>query len=97
MNEALVENWNRVDPEEDTVYRLGDVFLSVHDEYEKAGELLRRLHGQIHFIIGNHDTEGKLIYLQENVPGVISIERTEWIRWRKHKVILSNDPAVTGG
>lgn len=97
MNEALVDNWNRVVSGEDTVYHLGDVFLGVGNDYEKAGELLSRLQGQIRLITGNHDQEAKLAYLQENVPGVVSIERMEWIKWRKHTVILSHYPVVTGG
>ncbi len=97
MNEVLVENWNRVVSENDTVYHLGDVFLGVGNDYEKAGKLLSRLHGKIHLITGNHDQEAKLAYLQENVTGVVSIERMEWIVWRKHTVVLSHYPVVTGG
>lgn len=97
MNETLVDNWNRVVTEEDTVYHLGDVFLGVGNDYERAGELLRRLHGKIRLITGNHDQEAKLQYLWECVPGVVSIKRMEWIKWRKHTVVLSHYPVITGG
>ncbi len=94
MNEVLVENWNRVVSEKDTVYHLGDVFLGVGTDYEKAGELLYRLHGQIHLVTGNHDQEPKLAYLQEHVPGVVFHRTYEVDRVAK----AHGDPlALSGG
>ncbi len=96
MDETLVANWNSVVGEDDEVYHLGDVFLNGGENYEKAGAILRRLHGSIRLITGNHDTDRKLDYLRENIPAFVSIQRTEWIRWRKHTVVLSHFPVITG-
>lgn len=52
MNEALIANWNKcVQPNED-VYNLGDVAFCNKDKLIK---ILKRLNGNIHVILGNHD------------------------------------------
>lgn len=51
MNEDMVRRWNEVVGVEDTVYYLGDFSLA-----KQAVELFaRRLNGEKHFIMGNHD------------------------------------------
>lgn len=51
MNEEMVRRWNEVVGDEDTVYYLGDFSLA-----KQAVELFaRRLNGEKHFIMGNHD------------------------------------------
>ena len=52
MNEALIQNWNRVVAPGDTVYHLGDLFLTPPTE---AKRLRERLNGSICLIRGNHD------------------------------------------
>lgn len=52
MNSALIYKWNLRVKEEDHVYLLGDVaFMS----NERANSILRKLHGVIYHIKGNHD------------------------------------------
>jgi calcineurin-like phosphoesterase family protein len=50
MDEALVENWNRVVGDKDTVYHLGDVAIN-----RKALPIMDRLNGRKVLIKGNHD------------------------------------------
>ena len=57
MNEAIVENWNKVVKPEDTVYHLGDIALNDTNEAIKS---IKKLNGKIHIIRGNHDTDTKL-------------------------------------
>jgi calcineurin-like phosphoesterase family protein len=52
MNEALILGWNSVVGEEDVVYHLGDVSLT---SASKTSEILNRLNGTIHLILGNHE------------------------------------------
>lgn len=52
MNEVLVQNWNNVVGEDDTVFHLGDVALGTWDDWDKS---LSRLNGHKVLIIGNHD------------------------------------------
>jgi calcineurin-like phosphoesterase family protein len=52
MNEAIVNNWNSLVTQDDTVYHLGDVGFINNDNLNKY---LNRLNGKIYHIIGNHD------------------------------------------
>lgn len=52
MNEQMILEWNSKVATDDVVYILGDVaFCSA----EKAAEILNRLNGVKHLIVGNHD------------------------------------------
>lgn len=52
MNEKLIENWNREVKPTDTIYQLGDFSFG---KYQDIRDLLNRLNGCKHFILGNHD------------------------------------------
>ena len=54
MDEALIENWNKVVSWNDTVYHLGDVGW-YHPN--KQWDILKRLNGVKMFLQGNHDEE----------------------------------------
>lgn len=51
MDEALIDNWNKVVGPEDNIYHLGDFSLARPDPY------LFRLKGHISYIFGNHDKQ----------------------------------------
>lgn len=50
MDEALVDNWNKVVGRKDRVYHLGDVAIN-----RRALPILNRLNGRLVLIKGNHD------------------------------------------
>jgi calcineurin-like phosphoesterase family protein len=52
MNEVMIERWNKVVKNGDTVYQLGDFALC---STEKADEIRKKLNGNILFIPGGHD------------------------------------------
>lgn len=52
MNETLIENWNKVVSDNDTVFHLGDFAFN---SKKAIAEILPRLKGNIHLILGNHD------------------------------------------
>ena len=52
MEEALINNWNSVVSDSDTVYVLGDMFWIKED----AKRILPQLKGKKILILGNHDT-----------------------------------------
>ena len=52
MNEALINNWNRVVGPDDTIFHLGDFAFGGSYLWNN---MLDRLNGHIHLIIGNHD------------------------------------------
>lgn len=60
MNEKLIENWNRVVSEDDTVFHLGDFAFGGSGVWNS---IIPRLNGQIYLIKGNHDDKN----LQESI------------------------------
>lgn len=59
MTEALVKNWNSVVGKHDVVFHLGDfaLFRKNGSGVKKARELLGRLNGRKHLVMGNHDMD----------------------------------------
>ncbi len=53
MEEVIIQNWNGMVTENDTVYILGD--FSLHYKPEKKQQLLDTLNGTKILVIGNHD------------------------------------------
>jgi calcineurin-like phosphoesterase family protein len=56
MNETIVKNWNDTVKSTDSVYVLGDVSFGFADQ---TRNILCRLNGFKHLIMGNHDRKGK--------------------------------------
>lgn len=52
MDEAIIDNWNKVVKPTDTVFNLGDLAFC---ELDKLTSILDRLNGNHQLILGNHD------------------------------------------
>lgn len=61
MNQVLIDNWNSVVSDEDTVYFLGDFCLGPRENIIKYGKLLK---GNKILIMGNHDFSKKELYAE---------------------------------
>jgi calcineurin-like phosphoesterase family protein len=55
MNEAMIENWNKVVKPQDKIWHLGDVALGYGGDEKHIENILRRLNGHKRLIVGNHD------------------------------------------
>jgi calcineurin-like phosphoesterase family protein len=53
MNDAMVERWNEAVGSEDTIWHLGD--FAIRQPRSVVADLLARLHGRKHLVIGNND------------------------------------------
>jgi calcineurin-like phosphoesterase family protein len=84
MNRAIVENWNAVVQPEDDVYVLGDLMLNNNDE---GMRLLKSLKGNIHIILGNHDTDTR-IELYNNCYNVVEITLAKILKYNKFRFYL---------
>lgn len=78
MDEALIESWNQVVSEDDTVFHLGDFAFGGSSVWK---EIIPRLKGHINLIIGNHDRknlrQGYMSFFDMVVPQLqIEIEDT---------------------
>lgn len=60
METEIIKNWNETVTEYDEVFHLGDfAFLGK----EKIKELVSKLNGKIHLVLGNHDNKPVKFYL----------------------------------
>jgi len=53
MNETLIKWWNKTVPEDGIVFHLGDFAFT--SSVPKIEDIVKRLNGEIHLIMGNHD------------------------------------------
>lgn len=51
MDNALIENWNKVVKPEDIVFHLGDFAFATNGRWK---EIINSLNGHIYLIVGNH-------------------------------------------
>jgi len=90
MNEAIVERWNEVVQEEDTVYHLGDVLMGHYDV-----NILKRLNGNIFLIRGNHDTLQKISDIYETGKVTNIIHTSELLKFGKLNFFCCHYPVLT--
>ena len=62
MNQTLINNWNSVVKEDDTVFVLGDMGFCGYDKLEP---LMSQLNGKKYLIQGNHDSDKIVFRLYE--------------------------------
>lgn len=92
MNEAIIENWNKVVKPEDIVYDLGDLVLT---DLESAIPIINKLNGLHHWIIGNHDTKKKIDAIMEDCPKVWEEGYAYVLKEDKYSFYLSHYPTLT--
>lgn len=95
MNEAIIENWNKVVKQGDVVYHLGDTMLN---DNEKGIECFKRLNGQIFLIWGNHDTETRrnMLFMDERTRHKMLGGWYAWlIKYGKLSIYMSHYPTLT--
>lgn len=94
MNKDLITKFNNTVTDEDEVYILGDLCLGGANSLIDNFKLLSQLNGNIHIILGNHDTETRR-RMYETLPQVVSISYAEMIHYRKYHFYLSHYPTLT--
>lgn len=97
MCEAIVERWNSVVRDEDFIYNLGDISLS---NVDAAIPYLQRLKGHQIWILGNHDTLGKIEKILPQCPNIqlLGSPRNSYatvIKSGKWSFYLSHYPTLT--
>lgn len=93
MNEAIVSNWNSLISNDDHVYVLGDLMLG--GSSNPGLEYLKQLNGNIHIVIGNHDSE-KRIELYKAIPNVVEIVYAAKVKYDGYNFYLTHMPCLTG-
>lgn len=96
MNKDLIAKFNSRVSAEDKVYILGDIMLNDNTEGIKC---LRQLNGNIEIIIGNHDTDNRLLeytndgYYDNEGFSCVFAKR---FNYNKYHFFLSHYPTITG-
>lgn len=62
MNQAMLDLWNETVADNDVVYHLGDVAMG---QFDDSWEYVKKLKGQIHLVIGNHDRIARRYHMSE--------------------------------
>jgi len=93
MNVEIEKRWNALIGEDDHVYILGDLMLG--GASNKGMDILKRLNGNLHIVIGNHDTDNR-ISLYRTLPNVKSITYAAKVRYEGYKFYLTHFPSMTG-
>lgn len=86
MNNIMINNWNKVVTNTDTVYILGDMFCSINSA--NAIEILVQLKGYKVLIMGNHDK----IFNKEFANHFIEISDYKEIQCKEKHVVLCHYP-----
>ncbi len=92
MNQALIDNWNKVVSSDDIVYHLGDVAMGGKSKAESVSKILSSLNGTIYLIKGNHES-----YVLKDPCR----ERFEWVRdyyelrYENKLIIMQHFPLLT--
>lgn len=90
MNNTIIERWNSKVAPTDEVYILGDLMLN---DLEAGLACLSKLNGQLHIILGNHDTNTR-IEAYSNCKNIISIDYATQIKYGKYIAFLSHYPTL---
>ena len=95
MNEAIERNWNDTVNNDVEVYILGDLMVGGKAVSNEVGmEVVRRLKGKKHIIIGNHDTNTRIkLYQQE--ASIVEFQYAKMMRYKGRSLYLSHYPTFT--
>ena len=55
MHQIIEQRWNETVNPDDIVIYLGDLSFARREDKDYINQMLERLNGQIHFVLGNHD------------------------------------------
>lgn len=90
----ILERWNNTVWPEDTVYILGDLCMS--DNKYEWDRVYKNLNGKKFFIIGNHDSNNKIIRY-ENEYNITNLGLSTIYKYNKRKIfLLSHYPTIVG-
>jgi len=90
MNSAIIKNWNNVVKSDDDVYILGDIMLNDNIEGLKC---LKSLKGNIHIILGNHDTAARRD-LYKQCHNVVEVCDAKFLKVNNQMLFLSHYPCL---
>lgn len=91
MNETIIKNFNSVITDEDILYLGGDSMLGMDTNAGLA--LLRRLNGKKYLIVGNHDTDKRIVAYKDSMI-FEDIKMNYRIKYRGRTYLLTHYPTL---
>lgn len=92
MNEVIIQRWNEVVNIEDEVYVLGDLMLGDND---KGLDCIKRLKGQIHIVLGNHDNDVRQFLYENSCYNIVEVENAIRLKYNKYHFFMTHYPCIT--
>ena len=94
MNEDLIARHNALVGIDDDVYVLGDLCLGGSERLTENQELIKRMNGLLHIVIGNHDS-AKRVEMYSTLPNVVEIQNAIYLKYNGYHFYLSHYPTMT--
>jgi calcineurin-like phosphoesterase family protein len=91
MTKTITFNHNELVAPEDDVYLLGDLMLN---DNERGLNYLASLHGKLHIIRGNHDTDTR-VALYKELPNVVEVLDATYLKYKGYHFYLTHFPCIT--
>ena len=88
-----MKRWNETVDADDDVYVLGDLMLGNNDI---GVHYLNQLNGNIHVVLGNHDTPIRRALYKADVYRVVEVKWAIMLNYKKHHFFLTHFPCLTG-
>lgn len=92
MMNVILKNYNRLVSEDDTIYFLGDLTMQGAAYKNAIEQLVSKMKGQKHLILGNHDKLSPFDYVD---IGFVSVHTALEICPNGHDFVLVHDPALS--
>jgi len=89
MDRALIRNHNEVVNEDDDVYMLGDFSLSTKLHKSKIEQIVSKLKGRKHLILGNHDIKDPSFWVE------IGFQSVHYPYFEVEEFICVHDPSLS--
>ena len=95
MHDVLINNYNSLVDPEDEVYIIGDLSLIGPENYYSLERIVKRMNGNKHLILGNHDRLKPSTYLEIGFESVhTSLPLLYIVDNKRYSMILNHDPTV---
>lgn len=91
MNETILTKYNALIKPEDNIYILGDLMLGSPDNIE----YIKQLHGKLHIVLGNHDTDTRA-KMYCGLANVVEVNYAIKFDYHKYHFYMSHFPTLTG-
>lgn len=91
MTKTITFNHNELVAPEDDVYLLGDLMLN---DNARGLNYLASLHGKLHIIRGNHDTDTR-VALYKELPNVVEVLDATYLKYKGYHFYLTHFPCIT--